>query len=238
MKSFLLFTAQISWALCGLWFAAVWRFFVHHTDGPGLLGTSFSLHRLQAVLVFVVVAFTGILLGTPQLWLAIGNGFSGDSLFTLKPVEIVGVLAISLVLIVLFFWLLMLGLAPMAKAVAGRSFRRAGVAILSVIGSLLIFGIAHTLSPQIYYAYYRKIIPGLPDQWVIKTWLDWPRLAEAAAFHGNGSLSSHLTGLVFWSIVIFVLWVFSVRWREEQWQASPIQVGLTTAALFAGLQFS
>lgn len=219
------------------WFAAAWRLAIvaqaHSANGPAFFGANLSLRRPGAVLGLMAVAATGVVLSAPSLRTAILNGYPGDSLFTLEPAEIAGVIAISLTLITLFFWLLSLVLTPLANAVAGNPPARAGAAIAGLAGSLLLFGVSHTVSPQIYYTFYRWIIPGLPDQWVIKTWLDFERLAGAAALAPDGSLSAHLTGVTIWCVAIFVVWIFAMRWKEGEWQASPIVIGVGSATMLA-----
>ena len=60
------------------------------------------------------------------------------------------------------------------------------------------FAALHTLSPQLFYAYYRTIIPGLPAQWVIRA-PDWPRVTEALLFAPEARLAEHLAALLFWA---------------------------------------
>lgn len=217
------------------WFAIAWRVTVvpdrHSVIERTALGVGLSLQRLRAVPVFLVIAATGVLLSAPSLQTAILAGYPGDSLFTLEPAEIAGVVLISLTLITLFFWLLSLVLVPLARAVAAKPLMRAGTATASLAGSLLLFGVSHTVSPQIYYTFYRWIIPGLPDQWVIRTWLDLERLAGAASLAPDGSLSSHLTGVTIWCVALFVAWIFMMRWQDDAWQASPLIAGIFSSGM-------
>lgn len=201
------------------------------TSAPALFGTSLCFRRVRAVLLLMVIAATGVLISAPSLQTAVSKGYPDDSLFTLEPAEIAGVVLISLTLITLFFWLLSLILVPLARAVAAKPATRAGTAIVSLAGSLLLFGVSHTVSPQIYYTFYRWIIAGLPDQWVIKTWLDMERLAGAATLAPDGSLSAHLTGVTIWCVTIFVAWIFMMRWQDGAWQASPITVGIISSTM-------
>jgi len=108
---------------------------------------------------------------------------------------------------------------------------RAATAIVSLAGAFLVFGMSHTVSPQIYYTFYRWIIPGLPDQWVIKTWFDTERFIGAATLAPDGSLSAHLTGIAIWCLAVFVAWIFMMRWQDGAWQASPLVAGIVSAAM-------
>lgn len=225
--------------LAGLWFAGAWHFLISkwgpRGSGFDLFGPTISLRRLRTVLLVTLIGFGGTVVAAPSFWFALMNGYPGDSLFTLEPLEIVGVVAIALSLIFLFLWLLSAPLVWIAKSVAVAPLTRTATGIAALVGAGLVFGISFTVSPQIFYAFYRQIIPGLPDQWVIKTWLDWDRLSGAAALQVDGSLSAHLTGLAFWTVLILVCSVFAVRWKDSQWQASPIQVG--GAAVCAAVLF-
>ena len=226
--------------LAGLWFAGAWHVLVSRQGalgtGSDLFGRSVSLRRLRAVLLVALIGFGGTMIAGPSFWFALMNGYPGDSLFTLEPLEIVGVVAIALSLIFLFLWLLSVPLVWIAKSVAVAPLTRVATGCAALVGAGLIFGISFTVSPQIFYAFYRQIIPGLPDQWVIKTWLDWDRLSAAAALAADGSLSAHLTGLAFWTVLILVCSVFAVRWKESQWQALPIQVGGVAACAAVSFQ--
>ncbi|MEM7423931.1 MAG: hypothetical protein AAF334_09420 [Pseudomonadota bacterium] len=89
--------------------------------------------------------------------------FERDSLFTLTPPGQVGLVMLSLVLSALLLTLII----TMARR------RRIATRLLLGLGAFALF---LWLSPQIYYAYYRIIIDGLPAQWVIR----WPPdVAEA-----------------------------------------------------------
>lgn len=226
--------------MAGLWFAGAWQVLasMQGANGTGfdLFGRTVSLRRLRTVLLIALIGFGGTVVAAPSFWFALMNGYPGDSLFTLEPLEIVGVVAIALFLIFLFLCLLSAPLVRIAKSVAAAPLARAETWCTALVGAGLIFGISFTVSPQIFYAFYRQIIPGLPDQWVIKTWLDWDRLTGAAALAVDGSLSAHLTGLAFWTVLILVCSIFAVRWKESQWQASPFQVGCVAAGAALLLQ--
>jgi len=216
-----------------LWFASAWRLVIVRDERPvnALFGAGLSFRRGRAILISIVIAAIGVLISASSLQTAVLNGYPGDSLFTLDPAEIAGVVLISLTLITSFFWLLSLILLPLARAVAARPVTRVAAAIVSLAGALLVFGMSHTVSPQIYYTFYRWIIPGLPDQWVIKTWLDTERLIGAAALAPGGTLSAHLTGVTIWCVAVFVVWIFMMRWRDGAWQASPLVAGMISSAM-------
>ena len=58
------------------------------------------------------------------------------------------------------------------------------------------------LSPQIYYTYYRAIIPGLPLQVVISTWPDPIEALRLLMFSDGSNLSAHGRGVLGWAMLI------------------------------------
>ena len=80
--------------------------------------------------------------------------YSEDSFFTLTPMGQFGLVTVS-------FGLLLGVLALASWGVKGRRLS------IRITTALAIYWLFVWLSPQIYYAYYRMIIDGLPQQWVI-----------------------------------------------------------------------
>ena len=124
--------------------------------------------------------------------------YANDSFFDLSPWGQVGLLGISTVL-----FLLSLGLAWWLL-------RRRPIWI-AIPAALAMFWAFVWLSPQVYYTYYRMIIPDLPLQWVI-----WPPpgIGEALSmliFQGPQNLSAHSQGLLGWCLVAVPL---LARWRR------------------------
>ncbi len=119
--------------------------------------------------------------------------YAQDSLFTLNNPQIAGVLLIALA---------QSGLAIWATMRFGRGRRwpvRLALAILA-------FWLFEWLSPQVFYSYYRWIIPGLPAQWVIGMPPGPWAVAEIAAFRGPASLSAHGRGALAWLLIALSLW--------------------------------
>lgn len=112
-----------------------------------------------------------------------------DSFFDLTGWGQVGLAALSLGLFVL-----MVGLA--------RRLRRRWPLWARVLGGLALFWLFVWLSPQVYYSYYRMIIPDLPLQWVI-----WPprepfRPLQMLVFSYRPTLSAHGQGILGWAILL------------------------------------
>ena len=116
--------------------------------------------------------------------------YAGDSLFTLTPPQITGVLLLGAAL-----WTVCLAAV---RAVGPRGLR---------IGAALVLAWAFEwLSPQAFYSYYRLILDGLPAQWVV----GWPppgpaHMARLMGFSLEASLSAHGRALVAWSLLLAAL---------------------------------
>lgn len=114
--------------------------------------------------------------------------YAQDSFFDLTLWGRIGLVGISTVL-----FLVMLFLAWRVLKDMPPWFR--------IVGALGLFYVFVWVSPQIYYMYYRMIIPDLPLQWVI--WPPpWPVDAiEMLFFQGPQNLSAHSQGLLGWSLI-------------------------------------
>ena len=118
--------------------------------------------------------------------------YQNDSFFTLNTGGQIGLAVLSAVLAVVML------LLTRRLAVASTPARR--VAIWALLYFLFVW-----LSPQLFYTYYRVIIPGLPLQWVIP----WPDVLEPLTlltFSAGDSLSAHGRGVLGWSMLVMALW--------------------------------
>ncbi|MEO1314013.1 MAG: hypothetical protein AAFV27_09070 [Pseudomonadota bacterium] len=117
--------------------------------------------------------------------------YDGDSLFTLSVARQTGVVILSAVMAVLTL-----------KLVIRLSHER--TLWLRVGAAILGFVLFVTLSPQIYYEYYRLVLDGLPAQWVIRL-PDPAWLLRLVTFQDRVTLSDHGKGLLFWLLVLFAV---------------------------------
>ena len=185
--------AALAGILTGAWLGAAWWLWQRRGGAAAVV---------PMVLAAGPVAMVAVVLAAPPIWHAAARGYPGDSLFTLSPAAIAGVVALSFGLIALFFLVMTWKSVWLAKrAPAGRVV----TAGLDVLAGLALFGLLHALSRQAYYAFYRAIIPDLPDQWVIR--LDWDRLAAISRLPADASLSQHLSGVTLWAVVPLTVWV-------------------------------
>ena len=114
--------------------------------------------------------------------------YDGDSFFTLSMAGRVGLLLLSAALSVLFIVL------------SHRVARGWPVAVRPIL-ALLLFWLFVWLSPQVYYLYYRFLIPDLPLQWVLKTPPGPLDIVRLLIFQGRETLSDHGKALLGWGLI-------------------------------------
>ena len=111
-----------------------------------------------------------------------------DSFFDLSGWGQIGLLCLSTALFVLIF-------------IIARMLLSRRPLWISICGAMILYWLFVWLSPQVYYMYYRLIIPDLPLQWVI-----WPPKSPLLAmkfmfFQGPHNLSAHSQGLFGWILL-------------------------------------
>ncbi len=114
--------------------------------------------------------------------------YDSDSFFTLGVPAQVGLAMLSLVLAGG-----MLGLTLRVTRTLSLAFR--------VVAALVLFALFDWLSPQIYYAYYLAIIPGLPFQAVVAATPDPMAILRLLTFSGSHDLSAHGRGALGWAML-------------------------------------
>jgi len=120
--------------------------------------------------------------------------YPGDSFWTLGLAERAGLAALSLALAA--------GLLLAARVLHRRCGRGWRGFALRLLASLALYWLFLWLSPQIYYTYFRAIIPGLPDQIVIGSPPGPGRLAGLLAFSPpRPSLAEHARAALGWALI-------------------------------------
>lgn len=155
----------------------------------------------------VIASGIAVALAAPNLWIAFQHGYPQDSFFTLSTFGRTGVLTISVISIALLFFILSIKTKWILQMAPSAVFLRISVALLDCLVSMGLFGVFFSASPQIYYTFYRVLIPDLPQQIVIKSLYDLDKLILIAQLPVSGTLSQHLSGIVFWAIVPFTFWL-------------------------------
>lgn len=188
----------LSAALAFLWAAVIW------------LLTRDKPLRFGLVLFGTWMSIVGVVISLPPLWDAIRAGYPTDSFWTLGVGGRLGVIALSAVGISATF------LCLAWKTSLILRFRRGPTAtawaLIDIAIGLFIFAVVFSVSPQAFYSFYRLIIPGLPQQWVIDGLLDQDRLKMIAIVTSGGSLADHLAGVALWATVPFTAWLHLRFW--------------------------
>lgn len=187
----------LSASLAMIWLAVFWLLSRDRIMRPTLIVTGIIAH-------FIAVTIAA----APQL--SIMSAYPDDSLWTLDLAGRAGVLAISGLGIAAMFILFALKTRVVLRLkhqVSGTAW-----ALFDVALGLLFFGVIHTVSPQVFYTFYRFIFAGLPDQWVIDGWFDAGQLQTIAALAADGNLAGHLAGVTLWAIIPFTLWLHLHHW--------------------------
>jgi hypothetical protein len=159
---------------------------------------------LKAVPVGMLISFGLVILVSPPLQASINTGYPDDSFWTLGWGGRAGVLAITMIGFVLLYALL----ALKSRALQDR---RAGIVVLDIAAGLLIYAVVYSLSPQVFYWFYRMILPDLPSQVVIKSPLDLTAIRAAIDFGDGPSLAQDIAGVGLWAVVPFSLWARWIR---------------------------
>ena len=118
--------------------------------------------------------------------------YQGDSLCTLSPAQIAGVLAVSTAMAAPLFWIVGVGL-------------RSAPVWLRLTAALFCFAAYLWLSPQGHYTYYRLIIEGLPAQIVIKQPPTPASLITLLTLSGPATLAAHGSALLGWALIATAL---------------------------------
>ena len=188
----------LSASLSTLWLAAFW------------LLTRDRATTLALTLAATIACMISIAIASTSIWASITAGYANDSYWTLSKGGRIGVLAISTVGLALFF----VSLAWKSRIILGLRAQISATAwvLFDIAFGWLAFGVLHTISPQLFYSFYRLIFDYLPNQWVIDSILDVETLSLIAQLSSGGSLSDHLAGVALWAIVPFTLWLHLRYW--------------------------
>lgn len=67
------------------------------------------------------------------------------------------------------------------------------------------FWMVLSVAPQLYYGYYRTVMPGLPGQWVVHHPLPLGDYLRLYAFPGRGPMADHFAALAAWVLLLNTL---------------------------------
>ena len=114
--------------------------------------------------------------------------YGSDSFFDLTLIGRIGLLILSA------------GMSVALVAVFWKTLRRRPLWV-RLIGALTLLWLFVWLSPQVYYLYYRFLIPDLPLQWVLKTPTNPVDVARLLIFQGRETLSDHGKAVLGWALL-------------------------------------
>ena len=137
------------------------------------------------------------LLTHPGLWLAASNGYTDDYLFNLEMLEIVGLVAMASMFAILLFLACTLLSYELTRCFRKHLSRWITI-VFCVAVALLLCALALAVVPQMFYQYFRLIIPGLPLQWVPFGDLSLSTLQKYVLLSADCTTSEHATGVCVW----------------------------------------
>lgn len=115
--------------------------------------------------------------------------YSQDSFFDLTLWGQLGLTCLSLFL---FSFMVFISWAALRRRSIGAR----------IFGALILFALFVWASPQIYYMYYRMIIPDLPIQWVIWNLREPFKALQMLVFQYRPNLSAHSQGVLGWVMLL------------------------------------
>ena len=166
----------------------------------------------------IIFSCAMVVLAHPGLWLIGQHSFSADSLFTLSPWQIAGLMILSTVMALITLWISIAKsrwlYARFARSTHIASSGYSLVVIDSILAVLLCL-IAFAFAPQIHYLYYQQLFTALPNQWLIGTGLSINQIVRFITLPPGSSIAQYANGLVLWLCVISsaLYPLISVKWR-------------------------
>jgi hypothetical protein len=161
----------------------------------------------RLLIIAVIACALAVCIAAANLW---PGEYPQDSFWTLSTSGRIGVVAISSIGIGLVFALLAWKTRRILRIKAQIS--ATAWTLFDIAIGVVLFGVIHTVSPQIFYSFYRLIFPNLPNQWVIDAIWDADGLRAVATLAEGGTLADHLAGIVLWAIVPFTGWLHLRHW--------------------------
>lgn len=129
-----------------------------------------------------------------------------DSFFTLNQWQRIGLLIVSILLIKIFF---LLSAIKTHWFVAGKDRVTLGgrsACLLDIAATWGLFTVLYPLAAQVYYTYYRAIIPDLPNQWVVKMTRASSVVSDFSLAGPALTLNLYLGAMTIWAAIFAVLW--------------------------------
>ena len=157
-----------------------------------------------------------------------------DSIYTLSPLQIAGLLMWSMALIIIYFVIVCYktrALSNLFQRLPSPIFLAADW-VTSAILFLLLFG----LSPQIYYLYYIMIIDGLPMQWVIGSSINFLQLVNLLSGANLHNYADFLSAIVYKTTLLYSLYCVLVLKADAVFKTARTLVLLSIALSWIGIR--
>ena len=165
-----------------------------------------------------------------SLWGRIAQGYAEDTLYNLTVTGRFGLLALTVFLVLMLLSLSQLKSRWLQQV--PRSWTGALVTLLTLdlFLTFLLFVVALTVVPQLYYSYYLLLFDNLSPQWVIKL-PSFETKGRSLRMASDAGSSLHAIGFTGWWLLVLVV----LGWIKNLQLASPVWrlVGITVLANLA-----
>lgn len=197
----------------------VFAFSVIHWTYSGQLYT----HR-HAIILVTLIHVVLVLIWHPGLRTSLATAYSGDSFYTLSTLSAIGLTFISLILSTALITLSWVKTNYLTNLLDAK--RRVHGMFVDLSLTVVLFWACVTVVPQIYYLYYRQIISGLPDQWVVQSILLPNQMGDLFVLDVSDSLADHYTGLVLWLLILNTIGVWLYQRLVSHKQPPVVKIAL------------
>ncbi|MEH6631889.1 MAG: hypothetical protein V7776_13730 [Halopseudomonas aestusnigri] len=156
--------------------------------------------RWFLALISIIIAF----LLSPDLWIALVQGYEGDSFYTLGFLERAGLITLTIALSGLLLFIGTCKSHFLYNLKSTIPFQKLSVPLIDLLGAFGLFYVFIWFSPQVYYSYYLFVFNDLSWQIVIK---DGPSLSEIVnllLLEDQQTLSQHGQGLLGRALLLHV----------------------------------
>ncbi len=148
--------------------------------------------RWFLALISIFIAF----LLSPDLWIALVQGYEGDSFYTLEFLERAGLITLTVVLSGLLLFLGTCKSHFLYNLKSTIPYQKLSIPLIDLLGAFGLLYVFIWLSPQAYYSYYLLIFNDLPLQIVINDELSLAEIGNLLLLEDQQTLSQQGQGLL------------------------------------------
>jgi hypothetical protein len=148
---------------------------------------------------------------------------SNDSFHTLTGSQQAGLATLSVLLIVILFWLSDTKTDWVCRLCETRGISSVPAYLVDISITSLLFIFFYGISPQIYYLYYQSIIPGLHNQWVVSSAFQFELAIQRLLMRPISGYSDLIAALTLWTLLFSVVWRYVLLWtKKKSWRHSAL----------------